>query len=193
MQGLLENIPAIGGNILHFARKAENSLKGFLTPGTLFEALGFEYVGPVHGHDLPQLIAIMQNVRALEGPVLVHVVTTKGKGYQPAEETPDKFHGVGPFDVVTGKVLAGKPGAQSYTGVFGDTICKLAEDDKKIVAITAAMPEGTGLTRFSKAYPDRFFDVGIAEQHALTFAAGMATEGFPPCGGHLFDLCPKSL
>ncbi|GAB7028061.1 1-deoxy-D-xylulose-5-phosphate synthase [Geotalea toluenoxydans] len=180
MQGLLQNIPAIGGNILHFARKAENSLKGFLTPGTLFEALGFEYIGPVHGHDLPQLIEIMQNVRSLEGPVLVHVVTTKGKGYQPAEDTPDKFHGVGPFDVKTGKVTGGKPGAASYTGIFGDTLCKLAEEDEKIVAITAAMPDGTGLTKFSRTFPDRFFDVGIAEQHALTFAAGMATEGFRP-------------
>jgi len=180
MQGLLKNIPAIGGNILHFARKAENSLKGFLTPGTLFEALGFEYIGPVQGHDLPQLIEIMQNVRALEGPVLVHVMTTKGKGYQPAEKTPDKFHGVGPFDVKTGKVIAGKPGAQSYTGIFGETMVKLAAEDKKIIAITAAMPDGTGLTPFAKAYPDRFFDVGIAEQHALTFAAGMATEGFRP-------------
>jgi 1-deoxy-D-xylulose-5-phosphate synthase len=180
MQSLMENIPAIGGNILHFARKAENSLKGFLTPGTLFEALGFEYIGPVSGHDLPQLIEIMQNVRSLEGPVLVHVVTTKGKGYQPAEDTPDKFHGVGPFDIATGKVKGGKPGAASYTGVFGDTICKLAEEDDRIVAITAAMPDGTGLTRFAKTYPERFFDVGIAEQHALTFAAGMATEGFRP-------------
>ncbi|ACM22005.1 1-deoxy-D-xylulose-5-phosphate synthase [Geotalea daltonii FRC-32] len=180
MQRLLQNIPAIGGNILHFARKAENSLKGFLTPGTLFEALGFEYIGPVHGHDLPQLIEIMQNVRSLEGPVLVHVVTTKGKGYQPAEDTPDKFHGVGPFDIKTGKVTGGKPGAASYTGIFGDTLCKLAEEDEKIVAITAAMPDGTGLTKFSRTFPDRFFDVGIAEQHALTFAAGMATEGFRP-------------
>ncbi|WP_243369656.1 1-deoxy-D-xylulose-5-phosphate synthase [Geotalea sp. SG265] len=180
MQGLLQNIPAIGGNILHFARKAENSLKGFLTPGTLFEALGFEYIGPVNGHDLPQLIEIMKNVRSLEGPVLVHVVTTKGKGYQPAEDTPDKFHGVGPFDIRTGKVTGGKPGPASYTGVFGDTLCRLAEEDEKIVAITAAMPDGTGLSKFSKAFPDRFFDVGIAEQHALTFAAGMATEGFRP-------------
>ena len=108
------------------------------------------------------------------------MVTTKGKGYQPAEDTPDKFHGVGPFDIKTGKVTGGKPGAASYTGIFGDTLCKLAEEDEKIVAITAAMPDGTGLTKFSRTFPDRFFDVGIAEQHALTFAAGMATEGFRP-------------
>ena len=180
MQGLLQNIPAIGGNILHFAKKAENSLKGFLTPGTLFEALGFEYIGPLQGHDLPQLIEILQNVRSLEGPVLVHVMTTKGKGYPPAEENPDHFHGVGPFDVKTGKVVAGKGTASSYTKVFGETMLKLAADDEKIVAITAAMPDGTGLTPFAKAYPERFFDVGIAEQHALTFAAGIASQGFRP-------------
>jgi len=180
MQGLLENIPAIGSNILHFARKAESSLKGFLTPGILFEALGFEYIGPLPGHDLPQLIEILQNVRTLEGPVLVHVMTTKGKGYQPAEDTPEKFHGVGPFDLSTGMVSTAKAAPPSYTGIFGETLVKLAADDDKIVAITAAMPDGTGLSPFARAYPDRFFDVGIAEQHALTFAAGMATEGFRP-------------
>ena len=180
MQGLLENIPAIGSNILHFARKAESSLKGFLTPGILFEALGFEYIGPLPGHDLPQLIEILQNVRTLEGPVLVHVMTTKGKGYQPAEDTPEKFHGVGPFDLSTGMVTAAKAGPPSYTGIFGETLVKLAAADDRIIAITAAMPDGTGLSPFARAYPDRFFDVGIAEQHALTFAAGMATEGFRP-------------
>jgi 1-deoxy-D-xylulose-5-phosphate synthase len=180
MQGLLQNIPAIGGNILQFARKAETSLKGFLTPGVLFEALGFEYIGPLPGHDLPQLIEILQNVRTLEGPVLVHVMTTKGKGYQPAEETPDKFHGVGPFNLSTGMVTGAKAGTSSYTVIFGETLVKLAAADDRIVAITAAMPDGTGLSPFARAYPDRFFDVGIAEQHALTFAAGMATEGFRP-------------
>lgn len=180
MQGLLEHIPAIGGNILKFARKAENSLKGFLTPGMLFEALGFEYIGPINGHDIPQLLEILQNVKELEGPVLVHVMTTKGKGYEPAERTPEQYHGVGPFDIATGKVTGGKPGAASYTGIFGQTILKLAREDKRIVAITAAMPDGTGLTQFAKEFPERFFDVGIAEQHALTFAAGLATEGFRP-------------
>jgi 1-deoxy-D-xylulose-5-phosphate synthase len=180
MQGLLENIPAIGGNILKFARRAENSLKGFLTPGALFEALGFEYIGPLQGHNLPQLIEVLRNVRSLEGPVLVHVITTKGKGFPPAEENPDKFHGVGPFDVATGKVTASKGGAKSYTAIFGETMVRLAGADKKIIAITAAMPDGTGLTPFAKAYPDRFFDVGIAEQHAVTFAAGLAAEGFRP-------------
>lgn len=180
VQGLLTSIPAIGGNILQFARRAEHSLKGFLTPGTLFEALGFDYIGPVQGHDLPQLIEIFSNVREMEGPVLVHVMTKKGKGYEPAETTPDQFHGVGPFDLATGKVLAGKPGAASYTGIFGDTLVQLAEEDPKIVAITAAMPDGTGLTKFAKRFPDRFFDVGIAEQHGLTFAAGLAVEGLKP-------------
>ena len=180
MQGLLRSIPAIGNNILKFARKAENSLKGFLTPGMLFEALDFDYIGPIPGHDLPQLIEIMQNARAMEGPVLIHVMTTKGKGYEPAEQTPDQFHGVGPFDVATGKGSGGKPGAASYTGVFGETLVQLAGEDERIVAITAAMPDGTGLTPFARAYPDRFFDVGIAEQHGLTFAAGLAAEGFRP-------------
>ena len=180
VQGLLTSIPAIGGNILQFARRAEHSLKGFLTPGTLFEALGFDYIGPVQGHDLPQLLEIFANLKEMEGPILVHVMTTKGKGYPQAETTPDQFHGVGPFDIATGKVKAGKGGPASYTGIFGDTMVRLAEEDKRIVAITAAMPDGTGLTKFAKAFPDRFFDVGIAEQHALTFAAGLATEGLKP-------------
>lgn len=180
MQGLLESIPAIGKDILHFARRAENSLKGFLTPGMLFEALGFDYIGPIPGHDLPQLLEVFQNVKGIEGPVLVHVMTTKGKGYQPAEENPDVFHGVGPFDVATGKPTGGKPGAASYTGVFGSALVKLAEEDEKIIAITAAMPDGTGLTSFAKRFPERFFDVGIAEQHGLTFAAGLAAAGFRP-------------
>ena len=180
MQGLLENIPAIGGNILRFARKAENSLKGFLTPGALFEALGFEYIGPLQGHNLPQLLEVLQNVRSLEGPVLVHVMTTKGKGYPPAENNPAQFHGVGPFDIATGKVSAAKGGARSYTAIFGDTMVRLAAEDEKIIAITAAMPDGTGLSPFAKAFPSRFFDVGIAEQHAMTFAAGLAAEGFRP-------------
>jgi 1-deoxy-D-xylulose-5-phosphate synthase len=180
MQGLLENIPAIGGNILKFARRAENSLKGFLTPGALFEALGFDYIGPLQGHDLPMLIEVLQGVNALDGPVLIHVMTTKGKGYPPAAENPAQFHGIGPFDIATGKGPAPKAGSTSYTGIFGATMVRLAAEDKKIIAITAAMPDGSGLTSFSKAYPDRFFDVGIAEQHAMTFAAGLAAEGFRP-------------
>jgi 1-deoxy-D-xylulose-5-phosphate synthase len=180
LKALLKGIPAVGHNILQFARRAENSLKGFLTPSSLFEALGFDYVGPLNGHNLPQLVEVMNNVASLEGPVLVHVMTTKGKGYGPAEENPGNFHGVGPFERKTGKTTGGKGAAPSYTSVFGDTLVKLAAGDDRIVAITAAMRDGTGLARFAKVYPDRFFDVGIAEQHALTFAAGLATEGYRP-------------
>ena len=180
LQALLNGIPAVGHNILQFARRAENSLKGFLTPSSLFEALGFDYIGPLDGHNLPQLVEVMNNVRSLEGPVLVHVMTTKGKGYAPAEENPGNFHGVGPFDRKTGKTTGGKCAAPSYTSVFGETLVKLAASDDRIIAITAAMRDGTGLAQFARAYPSRFFDVGIAEQHALTFAAGLATEGFRP-------------
>lgn len=180
MQSLLKGIPAIGTNILHFARKAENSLKGFLTPGTLFEALGFDYVGPINGHDLHQLIEVFRNAQSVEGPILIHVMTTKGKGYPPAEKDPDIFHGVGPFNIETGTPLAKAGAPKSYTAVFGQTLVKLAEEDEKIIAITAAMPDGTGLSPFAQAFPERFFDVGIAEQHALTFAAGLAAEGLRP-------------
>jgi len=178
METLMASIPAIGGNILHFAKKAENSLKGFLTPGTLFEALGFEYVGPIAGHDIPILLGVLENVKNLEGPILLHVMTKKGKGYQPAESMPDKFHGVAPT-----KPASATPTRQptpSYTSVFGETLLKLGEEDPKILAVTAAMPDGTGLTPFAERFPDRCFDVGIAEQHALTFAAGLAVEGFRP-------------
>ena len=179
MQGLLRGIPAIGSDILHFAKRAENSLKGFLTPGSLFEALGFDYLGPLDGHDLPQLIEVFNNINQLGGPLLVHVMTTKGKGYKPAEENPAKFHGVGAFDIITGKGAA-KASGKSYTDVFGETVVQLAERDESIVAITAAMRDGTGLKAFSERFPKRFFDVGIAEQHGMTFAAGLAAEGFRP-------------
>jgi 1-deoxy-D-xylulose-5-phosphate synthase len=179
MQGLLKHIPAIGTDIIHFARRAEDSLKSFLTPGSLFDALGFDYLGPLDGHNLPQLLEVFNNINELDGPLLVHIMTTKGKGYKPAEDTPDKYHGVGTFDIATGKGAA-KASTKSYTDVFGETIVQLAEEDPKIVAITAAMPDGTGLNNFSKRFPDRFFDVGIAEQHGLAFAAGLAAEGYKP-------------
>ena len=179
MQGLLRNIPAIGSDILHFARRAENSLKGFLTPGSLFEALGFDYLGPLDGHDLGQLVEVFTNINELDGPLLVHVMTTKGKGYKPAEDTPHKYHGVGAFDIATGKGAA-KAAPKSYTEVFGETIVQLAEQDPRVVAITAAMPDGTGLNTFAERFPKRFFDVGIAEQHGMTFAAGLAADGFRP-------------
>ncbi|GFO65461.1 1-deoxy-D-xylulose-5-phosphate synthase [Geomonas paludis] len=178
MEGLLAGIPAIGGNILHFAKKAENSLKGFLTPGTLFEALGFEYVGPIPGHDIPTLLGVLENVKRLEGPILLHVMTKKGKGHGPAEDMPDKYHGVAPTKPAS--ATPSKQAPPSYTSVFGNTLVKLGEKDEKILAITAAMPDGTGLTPFAERFPERFFDVGIAEQHALTFAAGLAVEGFRP-------------
>ncbi|MBJ6750374.1 1-deoxy-D-xylulose-5-phosphate synthase [Geomonas anaerohicana] len=178
MEGLLAGIPAIGGNILHFAKKAENSLKGFLTPGTLFEALGFEYVGPIAGHDIPTLLGVLENVKRLEGPILLHVMTKKGKGHGPAEDMPDKYHGVAPTKPAS--ATPSKQAPPSYTSVFGNTLVKLGEKDEKILAITAAMPDGTGLTPFAERFPERFFDVGIAEQHALTFAAGLAVEGFRP-------------
>jgi 1-deoxy-D-xylulose-5-phosphate synthase len=179
MQALLTHIPAFGTDILHFARRAENSLKGFLTPGALFEALGFDYIGPLDGHNLQQLVDVFKNINELDGPLFVHIMTTKGKGYKPAEETPAKYHGVGVFDVATGKG-APKPDIKSYTDVFGETVIQLATEDHKIIAITAAMPDGTGLSPFSQRFPERFFDVGIAEQHAMTFAAGLAVEGFKP-------------
>jgi 1-deoxy-D-xylulose-5-phosphate synthase len=178
MEGVLASIPAIGGNILHFAKKAENSLKGFLTPGTLFEALGFEYIGPIAGHDLPTMLSVLENMKKIEGPILLHVMTKKGKGYKPAEDTPDKYHGIAAAKPAGAP--ASKPAPPSYTAVFGDTMVKLGESDPKVVAITAAMPDGTGLSPFAKRFPDRFFDVGIAEQHALCFAAGLAAEGFRP-------------
>jgi 1-deoxy-D-xylulose-5-phosphate synthase len=178
MEGVLSSIPAIGGNILSFAKKAENSLKGFLTPGTLFEALGFEYIGPIAGHDLPTLLGVLANVKNIEGPILLHVMTKKGKGYQPAEDTPDKFHGIAAAKPAG--AAPSKPAPASYTAVFGEAMVKLGAVDPKIVAITAAMPDGTGLSPFAKRFPERFFDVGIAEQHALTFAAGLAAEGYRP-------------
>ncbi len=179
MKGLLSSIPAFGKDILKFARRAENSLKGFLTPGALFEALGFDYIGPIDGHDLPNLIEIFTNAREFEGPLLIHVMTTKGKGYHPAESMPDKFHGVGAFDLSTGKAPA-KAASPSYTEIFGRTLLELAQEDPKVVAITAAMPDGTGLNYFAEALPERFFDVGIAEQHGVCFAAGLAADGFKP-------------
>ncbi|MFL9840650.1 1-deoxy-D-xylulose-5-phosphate synthase [Sphingomonas sp. ST-64] len=163
------------------ASKTEEFARGMVTGGTLFEELGFYYVGPIDGHNLDHLIPVLENVRdAKEGPVLVHVVTQKGKGYAPAENSADKYHGVQKFDVITGAQAKAPPGPPSYQNVFGETLAKLAETDPKICAITAAMPGGTGVDKFAKAHPDRAFDVGIAEQHAVTFAAGLAAQGMRP-------------
>jgi 1-deoxy-D-xylulose-5-phosphate synthase len=163
------------------AARAEEFARGFVTGGTLFEELGFYYVGPIDGHNLDHLIPVLRNVRdAEEGPILIHVVTQKGKGYAPAENAADKYHGVVKFDVATGAQTKSKPGAPQYTKVFADALLKAARKDDKVVAITAAMPSGTGLDLFQKEFPNRTFDVGIAEQHAVTFAGGLATEGFKP-------------
>ena len=163
------------------ALRAEEYARGFLTGGTMFEELGFYYVGPIDGHNLDHLLPVLKNVRdAKEGPILVHVVTQKGKGYPPAEASSDKYHGVVKFDIATGKQAKAKANAPSYTKVFGESLVKEAQKDHRIVAVTAAMPSGTGVDIFEKAFPARAFDVGIAEQHAVTFAAGLATEGYKP-------------
>jgi 1-deoxy-D-xylulose-5-phosphate synthase len=163
------------------ALRVEEYARGFLTGGTLFEELGFYYVGPIDGHNLEHLVPVLKNVRDAEnGPILVHVVTQKGKGYAPAEASSDKYHGVVKFDVATGKQAKAQANAPSYTKVFGESLVKEARKDDKIVAITAAMPSGTGVDIFGKAFPERTFDVGIAEQHGVTFAAGLATEGYKP-------------
>ena len=164
------------------ATRAEEYARGMVTGGTLFEELGFYYIGPIDGHNLDHLLPVLKNVRDSDepGPVLVHVVTRKGGGYPPAENAEDKYHGVGRFDVVTGTLAKAPPGPPSYTRVFAESLIREAEDDDRIVAITAAMPAGTGLDGFQKRFPDRFFDVGIAEQHAVTFAAGLASEGYKP-------------
>jgi 1-deoxy-D-xylulose-5-phosphate synthase len=182
MEAFLKGFHGVGANILQVLKKSEESFKGFFTPGMLFEALKFEYIGPIAGHELPALLETFENVRDHhDGPVLIHVLTTKGKGYEPAEKNPGAFHGVGPFDKATGKPLPSKTKTPpSYTRIFGETMMDLAEKDPRIITITAAMPAGTGLIEFSKKFPDRFFDVGIAEQHGVTFAAGLATEGILP-------------
>ena len=178
LKGIASKMPR---SIKEASRKMEEYTRGFWTGGTLFEEIGFYYVGPIDGHNLDHLLPVLENVRdSSEGPILVHVVTQKGHGYAPAEAATDKYHGVSKFDIVTG--LQSKPSTNipSYTSVFAESLIKEAETDENIVAVTAAMPDGTGLDKFAHIYPDRCFDVGIAEQHAVTFAAGMATEGLKP-------------
>ena len=168
--------------IANTAKKAEEYARGIVTGGTLFEELGFYYIGPIDGHNIQHLIPVLKNIRDKreQGPILVHVVTQKGYGYSPAEQSSDKFHGVSKFNIKTGTQNKSKTGAPSYTSVFSKELINLAKKDKKIVAITAAMPSGTGLDHFAEKFPERFFDVGIAEQHAVTFAAGLAAEGMKP-------------
>ncbi len=170
----------MGKHMVRLFQKIEESWKTFIVPGALFEEMGFTYVGPLEGHHLSYLIKNFENIKDLNGPVLVHVITKKGKGYKFAEENPLSYHGVAPFNVETGIALSPPSDIPTYTGIFGQTIVKLARADSRIVAITAAMCDGTGLDQFCQEFPDRFYDVGIAEQHAVTFAAGLAIEGLIP-------------
>jgi 1-deoxy-D-xylulose-5-phosphate synthase len=180
IESFLLHIPKVGEPMLKLAKQAEHMAKQLLVPGILFEELGFKYVGPINGHSLPQLLTTLRAHRDEAHPVLVHVVTRKGKGYQPAEADPVFWHGATPFSVETGEVVKKKGGPPSYTKVFANSLVELARKDPRVVAITAAMPEGTGLDAFAKEFPDRCFDVGICEQHAVTFAAGLATRGLRP-------------
>jgi 1-deoxy-D-xylulose-5-phosphate synthase len=181
LRNFFQSIPGIGENIINLIRKSEDSLITFFTPGMLFEALKFKYIGPIQGHRVDHLIQTFKNILLLEGPILVHVMTVKGKGYAPAEKDPCHYHGVGCFDISTGSPSKDSPvPPPSYTEVFGDTMVELGKKENQLFAITAAMPEGTGLNKFAETFPERFLDVGIAEQHAVTFAAGLASEGFKP-------------
>jgi 1-deoxy-D-xylulose-5-phosphate synthase len=179
-----EFLSTLPGDMVHWAQKAEESLKVFFSPGLLFEALGFKYVGPVQGQRMGVLLETFENVKKMlevgDGPILVHAITAKGAGYEPAERDPLTYHGVTPFEVESGKMAPKRPAPPSYTRVFSDTLLRLARNDDRIVAITAAMADGTGLDRFQREFPERFYDVGIAEQHAITFAAGLASEGMKP-------------
>jgi 1-deoxy-D-xylulose-5-phosphate synthase len=165
--------------VKNLARRWEEHMKGMVMPSTLFEELGFYYIGPINGHDLPTLVSTLGNLKAMKGPRFLHVITQKGKGYEPAEGDPCVYHGVSPFDPNTGK-LEKKPAGKAYTSIFGDWLCDMAERDDRLVAITPAMREGSGLVAFSERFPERYFDVGIAEQHAMTFGAGLACEGLKP-------------
>jgi 1-deoxy-D-xylulose-5-phosphate synthase len=174
----IKNLPALGDKVYKAARLLEETVKGLITPGLLFEELGFQYFGPVDGHNLNHLIENLRNIKRLKGPVLIHVVTKKGKGYTHAEDDPARFHGISTFEMTTGNSTHN--GRYTYTDIFGDTIIELAKKDKRVIAITAAMGLGTGLEKFSQLFPDRFYDIGIAEQHGVTFAAALALGGLRP-------------
>jgi 1-deoxy-D-xylulose-5-phosphate synthase len=176
----LQGIPRVGESMFNLAKRAEDSLKGLMAPGMLFEDLGFQYLGPLDGHNIDLLLQSFENIKDYPSPVLVHVVTKKGKGCEFAECNPSQYHGTPPFDRESGRVLAKKQSIMTYTEVFGRTMIRLAEDNEKIIAISAAMSEGTGLDKFAEQFPDRFFDVGIAESHGITFACGLAVEGLHP-------------
>ena len=179
VETFLNRIPGIGKNFAKSIQKAKDSLKYFLVAGVLFEELGFTYLGPIDGHDIESIKDVLTLAKKVQGPVVVHVITKKGLGYTPAEEKPDDYHGVGPFDIETGSPVS-KAMEAGFSKVFGEALCELAAEDPRIVGITAAMPSGTGMTRFKKEHPDRFIDVGIAEQHAVTLSAGLATAGMRP-------------
>ena len=179
IEGWLKNME-FGTDVLKAIRRLKGSVKYLMVPTSIFEELGFTYLGPIDGHDLQGLTEVLQAAKKIDGPVLVHVLTKKGKGYKPAEESPNKFHGTGPFDIATGKKIANPNAPITYTEVFGKTLTELANVDKDIIGITAAMPDGTGMSTFAKAHPERCFDVGIAEQHAVTSAAGAAAVGLKP-------------
>ena len=179
LEKIIGGFPRIGGQALRVAKRFEESVKSLVIPGVLFEELGFKYVGPIPGHRIEDLIETFRNIRQLNKPILVHVITRKGKGYAPAEESPSLYHGLGPYDVKTGSPLS-KEGPPAYTSVFSDALVREAKRNPKVVGITAAMLEGTGLDGFQKAFPGRCYDVGIAEQHAVTFAAGLAIQGIRP-------------
>jgi 1-deoxy-D-xylulose-5-phosphate synthase len=176
---VLKSIPAVGWPMIKIARAVEEAVTKIFFPGLFFKELGIKYIGPVQGHNISSLLEVFEEAKKYDGPVLIHCVTEKGKGYGPAQKDSSAFHGASPFDIKTGKSL-NKDKTPSYSKVFGQTAVKLGETDEKVVAITAAMREGTGLVEFSKKFPDRFFDVGIAEQHAVDFASGMALNGFKP-------------
>ena len=179
MQIVVKSIPVFGFKAFKAAKRLEETLKNLLVPGIFFEELGFRYFGPINGHNINELISKFRNLTPLKAPMLVHVITKKGKGYRPAEEKPSLFHGVGPFEKSTGRSLR-KKGRATFTEIFSDKITRLARGDKRIVAVTAAMPDGTGLAKFSGEFPNRFYDTGIAEGHAVTFSAGMARQGLKP-------------
>jgi 1-deoxy-D-xylulose-5-phosphate synthase len=178
-KSILKSIPAVGWPMIKVGRAIEDAVKKTFFPGLVFEELGIRYIGPVQGHSLPSLIEVFEEAKTYDGPVLIHCVTQKGRGYAPAQANPEKFHGAAPFNRATGKPLSNstKP---TYSAVFGETLVGLARKDEKVIAITAAMREGTGLSHFAREFPDRFYDVGIAEQHAVNFAAGLALRGFKP-------------
>lgn len=179
VENILNSIPAIGKKVFKTAERAKDSLKYFLVPGIFFEELGFKYLGPINGHNILEIVDVLERAKTVEGPVLIHVLTKKGKGYKPAEDNPDKFHSAPPFEIDSGKTKK-KTDKLSYSDVLGNTLVEIAEKNDKIVAITAAMPAGTGLSSFKQRFPKRFFDVGIAEQHGVTLSAGLASNGLRP-------------